>query len=227
MPNIVKNTTIIGPFDLLAPHSCRGCGLIGKPLCDCCKKNIINNHQNICPVCHQLNPTGKCSNCQSLPPTFIVGHRDDLIGTLVHDFKYDSLRALALPLAEIIHHILPTTDNSIIVPLPTIGRHIRERGFSHTDLLAKKLAKLHPHSTALPLLTRTKNTIQVGSSRKTRIANASSTYGLAPKAKIDPSAAYILLDDVWTTGASMQSAYAVLKQAGASKIILALLARSD
>ena len=228
MSNIVKNTTIISLLDLLAPHSCRGCGHTGDPLCERCKNYIINHHHNFCPVCHQPNSNGKCSHCRHLPPIFIVGNRSNLIGTLVHDFKYNSVRALARPLAEILDAIiLPIDSQTVIVPLPTISKHVRERGFDHTRLIAKNFASLHPNCQASNLLIRTKNTLQVGSNRETRLAQASSAYNISPKAKINPNTTYILFDDVWTTGASIQSAYALLKKAGAKKIVVGLLALSS
>lgn len=226
MPNIVKNTTFPGLFSLLAPHSCRGCGRIGSPLCDRCKNYIITNHQNICPVCQTVKTSGSCPNCLALPPIFIVGSRDDLLGDLIHALKYDSVRDLARPLAEILDRTLPTYENSAIVPLPTIGKHIRERGFSHTHLIAKHFARLRPGCQIADLLTRTKSTVQVGSSRETRLSQASSAYGLSPRAEIDPTTTYILFDDVWTTGASLQAAYQLLSDAGAKNIALAVLAKS-
>ena len=130
-------------FDLLAPHSCRGCGRTGSPLCECCKKYIINQHQNFCPNCKTKNSHGFCSKCKNLPPIFVVDHRNNLIGSLIEDYKFYSNRALSRPLAEIIHQTLPEINGKvIIVPLPTNTKHIRERGLDHTLLIAKRLAKL-------------------------------------------------------------------------------------
>ena len=227
MSNIVKKTTFPGLFSLLAPHSCRGCGSLGSPICNRCKKYIIFRHHNLCPICHHSNPTGKCPNCSNLPPIFIAGNRSDLIGELIHAYKYESVRSLAYPLAEILDSILPSFNTPIIiVPLPTITKHVRERGFDHTYLIAKHLAKLRPQCTVANLLTRTKNTVQVGSSRETRLEQATSTYRLAKNTKPNPNATYILFDDVWTTGASLQSAYALLKKAGIQKIVIGVLALS-
>lgn len=227
MSNIVKNTTFIGLLDLLAPHSCRGCGRTGAPLCDCCKKYIISHHQNFCPQCGRLNPTGNCPNCPNLPPTFIVDTRSSLIGELAHDFKYFSIRALALPLALILDQILPLSSNkTILVPLPTINKHIRERGFSHTLLVAQKLSKLHPNYQTQKLLLRAQNTVQVGADKATRLTQAQHAYTLNPKISIDPQATYVLFDDIWTTGASFQAAYSILRQAGIKNILLLALARS-
>lgn len=217
MPNIVKNTTFPGLLDLLAPHSCRGCGRIGNVLCDRCKNNIILNHIDHPPA---------IKSPKSFPPTFIISDRTDLVNTLIHDFKYNSVRALASPLAELMHTILPDIQNpTIIVPLPTISRHVRARGLDHTYLITKKLAKLR-HCKVHQLLIRQQNTVQVGADRKTRLAQATSAYAINPNIKINPNAAYILFDDVWTTDASMKAAVKKLRQAGAKKIIVALLAVS-
>ncbi len=228
MPKSVKNTTFPGLLNLIAPHSCRGCGHIGNVLCDRCKNYIKASHQSICPHCKTITQSGKCPNCPDLPPAYIIGERSGLLGDIVHDYKYRSVRSLANPLAELMHDFLPPRDeSSIIVPLPTIDRHIRSRGFDHTRLIAKHLTKLEgPRCTIAQLLIRAKNTTQVGTDRSTRITQATSAYALAPHTIIEPINTYILLDDVWTTGASMRACIKILQQAGVSKIILALLSLS-
>ena len=229
MRNIVKITTILNPFNLLAPHSCRGCGLIGEPLCKRCKNYILSQRKNPCPNCKAENKTGNCPNCKNLPKTFAVGNRQELIGKLISDFKFSSARALVTPLAELLDKTLPKIAGNVkIIPLPTIPKHIRARGLDHTYLIAKKLAKLrNKHNKSYKtekLLLRAKNTVQVGSDAKTRNSQAKTAYKLAKNAGIDEKATYILLDDVWTTGASMKSALKKLRKAGAKKIIIALLA---
>ena len=215
MPFIVKNTTLPSLLDLISPHSCRGCGRLGEPLCECCKNHIIKTHQNICP------------NLKSSSPIYVVGERNSLLGTLIHDYKYYSIRALAHPLAEMLDKVLPQNlpKNSIIVPLPTATHHIRARGLDHTYLIAKHLAKIR-HFRSEHILLRAKNTVQVGSDREKRLTQAKFAYTVNPKCKISKNTTYILLDDVWTTGASIKSAENILRQAGATKIKIALLAYS-
>lgn len=227
MPNIVKNTTFIGPLDLIFPHSCRGCGHTGEVLCERCKNYIKMHRQDLCPQCKNPRSSSICKNCPDLPPIYAVSNRDGLLGELVHDYKYHSIRALALPLAELLSSVLPANlpNNAKLIPLPTATHHIRSRGFDHTLLLAKKLSKLRN----LPverLLERNKNTVQVGSDRSTRLSQADSAYKINPKFKIDQNATYILLDDIWTTGASTLSAMKKLKQKGAQNIMICLLAYS-
>ena len=225
MPNIVKNTTIIGLLDLLAPHSCRGCGQLGAALCSRCKKNILNLQHNICPNCKANNPNNNCPNCPLLPPTFISGERTGLLGELVHDYKYHSVRALARSLAEIMAKAIPThKQRTYIVPLPTINRHIRERGFDHTLLLAKHLSKLTGYQIN-PILQRAKNTVQVGTNRTTRLNQVRDAYAIT-NTPLDSTATYILFDDVWTTGASMGECVKKLRQAGVNNIEIAILSLS-
>lgn len=210
MPFIVKNTTLIGPLDLLFPHSCRGCGAMGKVLCECCKNNILKGRK-----------TSKMAN------TYIVSDRDGLLNDIIQEYKYHSIRALARPLAELLDVTLPQTlpKNSIIVPLPTATNHIRARGLDHTYLLAKNLAKIRNYKVEKILL-RNQNTVQVGADKKTRLNQAKKAYTLNPQIKIKKDATYLLLDDIYTTGASITSAKKLLKDAGAQNIKIVILARA-
>ena len=225
MPNIVKNTTILNPLDLIMPHSCRGCGRVGNVLCKHCENYIISQRQNLCPNCKQPT-TGKCKNCKDLPPVYSIGPREDLLDLIIHNFKYNSVRALGPKLASLLNKSLPQDlKHASIVPLPTATNHIRSRGLDHTLIIAKHLARLRDYKVE-QLLIRDKNTVQVGADKTTRQKQADSAYAINPRIEIDPSKTYILLDDVWTTGASMKSATKKLQQAGAKNVIIALLAVS-
>lgn len=224
MPKNVNITTFPNLLDLIAPHSCRGCGALGSTLCNRCKNYILSNHKFICPNCKALTTGPTCHKCIDIPPIYIIGERQDLIGTLIHDYKYHSIRALAKPLAELLDATLPKLPiNTTIVPLPTIAKHIRARGLDHTLLIAKHLSKLRHHPVK-PILTRAADTVQVGTDMKTRSAQASRAYRLSTT--IDSNATYLLLDDVWTTGASMLAATKKLQQAGVHDIIIGILALS-
>ena len=228
MAFIVKNTTFPGLLDLLSPHSCRGCGHLGEPFCKCCKNYILKSHKDVCPQCKALKHTKKCQNCQDLPPIYVVAERNGLLGGVIHDYKYYSIRALAHPLAELVDSVLPQDlpSRSIIVPLPTATHHIRARGLDHTHLIAKNLAKIRKYPEK-HLLLRNKNTVQVGSDRSKRLSQAEAAYIINPKFEVDSKATYILLDDIWTTGASIKAATSKLQAAGAKNIIVALLAYSS
>lgn len=135
---------------------------------------------------------------------------------LIEIYKFYSVRAVAAVLAEMMGSVVP--DGWTIVPLPTIQRHIRERGFDHIGLVAKKM-----RMPVEKVLVRNKNTVQVGASREERASQAKEAYRAL---EIDSSKNYLLLDDVWTTGSSMMAAAQKLREAGAKKIGIAVVARS-
>ncbi len=224
----VNNTTFPNLLDLLFPHYCRGCGALGSPLCRRCKNDIIFSSSNFCPNCKDFCPSGKCTKCSFLPPTFVVGNRTDLIGKLVYDLKFYSVRALAEPMAEILDTVVPKIGGDVaIIPLPTIRSHVRQRGLDHTNIIARHFSKIRGDKySVVHLLCRNNHTIQVGADRETRLKQADSAYYINPKLAIDSDTTYIVFDDIWTTGASIKAAVKLLKSAGVKKILVAILAVS-
>lgn len=219
---IVKNTTFCGLADLVCPYYCRGCGKVGEILCECCKKNIIEDRLNHCPKCGKVI-SDSCRECR-LPfsAEFVVGYRDELIGALAEEFKFFGVRKLGKVLAEILDEFLPDFSQDVsIVPIPTIRRHVRERGLDHTYVVVKELAKIRGWKVE-KLLMRKNNTVQLGANAKTRRLQAKGAYEFS--GKIDENRIYVLFDDIWTTGASMTEAGKILKENGAKKLVAVVLA---
>ena len=107
----------------------------------------------------------------------------------------------------------------VLVPLPTIRKHIRERGFDHTlrlcfeleNFLQKRLEKLGIKVEYEDLLVRKNKTVQVGKEKKERVKQAEKAYGIREGIKIENKTLYILVDDVTTTGASLTAAKKILQ----------------
>ena len=107
----------------------------------------------------------------------------------------------------------------ILVPLPTIQKHIWERGFDHTlrlcfeleNFLQKRLAKLGMKVEYEDLLVRKNKTVQVGKEKKERMKQAEKAYGIREGIKIESKTLYVLVDDVTTTGASLTAAKKILQ----------------
>ena len=219
---IVKKTTKCGIFDLLCPYRCRGCRVLGEVLCECCKNDILGDKVNHCLKCGKVI-SDKCSEC-SLPfsATFVVGYRDELIGALAEEYKFFGVRKLGGVLAEILDEFLPDfAGQVVIVPLPTIRKHVRERGVDHTLAVAKKLAQKRGWEVQR-LLARNKNTVQLGADEEKRRRQAKKAFLF--QGEIDEEKTYIVFDDIWTTGASMTEAGRILKKQGAKKIVAVVLA---
>ena len=115
------------------------------------------------------------------------------------------------------------STGDVIVPLPTISRHKRERGFGHIEKLAKIIAK-NSSARYMELLARAKNTVQVGSNSEQRKQQASQAYRV--RGEVDPALHYYLLDDVWTTGSSMLAATKILRSAGAQYVNAIVIAKT-
>ena len=107
----------------------------------------------------------------------------------------------------------------VLVPLPTIRKHIRERGFDHTlrlcfeleNFLQKRLEGLGVKVEYQDLLVRKNKTVQVGKVKKERMRQAEKAYGIREGIKIENRTLYILVDDVTTTGASLAAARKILQ----------------
>ncbi len=229
---VVKNTTKCGLLDLFCPHTCRGCGRLGAILCDCCKNDIIRAHEPICPLCKQVveNGVNICQNCD-LPfeGLWVVGWRQGALAKMIKAYKYQSTRAAGESLAELVDKVLPKElpmadaglAEVVVVPLPTIGKHVRARGIDHTKSLAKKLARRRGWKMER-VLGRETDTVQVGTKAAERQKQAKRAY--VALRKVDQEKVYLLLDDVWTTGATMLAAAEVLRRAGAEHVYGMVLA---
>jgi tRNA-specific 2-thiouridylase len=106
----------------------------------------------------------------------------------------------------------------VLVPLPTIRRHIRERGFDHILKICSKMDRITER-----IIVRVNNSAQVGASVAQRKSQALSAY-LAKECNLDKK--YLLVDDVWTTGSSMLAACEAMRKVGAKNLAIAVIARS-
>ncbi len=141
-------------------------------------------------ACGELIVDGYCRKC-ALPfdRQFCLGDREDVLKDLINCYKYNSVREVSDVLGEmILSRFGRYLKNVVLVPLPTIQRHVRERGFDHTLLLAKKIGRVEC------VLGRNRDTVQVGASEELRKIQARSAYCV--RKEIKPNTRYVLLDDV-------------------------------
>lgn len=177
-----------------------------------------------------------------LVPTLIETTRPATIGllpfqhasvrALVHEAKYHaSTKAQELlggVLAEYLADVgSDTFRNIVLVPLPLSPARLRERGFNQCERVAERaLHSLNNPSLTLSttLLVRTKNTEhQARLSRPDRLKNVQGAF--AVRGALDPAVSYLILDDVITTGATLQAALDALSAAGARHLIPIALCR--
>lgn len=221
----VKNTMLSRLADMLAPHYCCACGKIGTVLCGSCKYDIIYESFQRCTVClGGVTDEALCGSCrQYFEHAWVIGPREEVLERLVDLSKFESIRGGCKVQAELLSDTLPSLPLcTTIVPVPTIARHVRQRGYGHTEKIAAHLGSLRQRPVA-QIVKRINNHVQHGASRAERFRQAAQSYRV--DGKLDPEGIYVLIDDVYTTGATMQAVATVLKKAGAGHIWVAVTTR--
>lgn len=219
----VKSTIINVLLEVLSPNRCQRCGLQGESLCGRCKKYLLGT-----------NPGYVTSGIDGFSRVIVGGVKEGLLSVMLKQYKYQRRRDLACVLAwkvwEVAERELFETGEVgevVIVPLPTIRRHIRERGFDHMLMLARELCQMSENLRLEPILERLNKTVQVGKSAKVRREQAKQAYGVKKEARLRGDIHYVLFDDVWTTGSSMRAAAEVMRNAGACKMSALVLMSND
>jgi ComF family protein len=203
---------------LLAPHYCLRCGREGQLLCIDCSQSYYAVPER-CYRCRKLSIGWRtCSSCRSsssirsLVPALIYEKEPK---ELVWRLKFHGARAASKVMAKRMINYLPTRG-SYLVPVPTATNRVRQRGYDQAKLLARELSRL----TDLPYLdclARSGQAHQVGASRTQRLKQLSKAYRVKKIALIR-GADIILVDDVVTTGATLEAAAKVLRTAGARHV---------
>ena len=212
-------------LDCLFPRVCVGCGRPGGFLCASCRQTVVRIEPPTCPLCGRPQSSDVlCPSCASRRPAIdgirSVFRLEGAIRHAVHELKYNNLRAIAPMLAHHLHMCLKESglEPDTIVPVPLHRTRERRRGYNQSFLLARALS----HDTGLPvksqLLTRTRNTeSQVGSrSARTRSLNVAGAFHCPDDAATGTS--ILLIDDVCTTGATLEDCARALRTAGASRV---------
>lgn len=213
-------------LSLIAPHYCSGCGERGTLLCDNCKYDIILEPYEACVSCQKLAAPikGICTECKvPYDRAWCVADRRDHLQRLVDGYKFTNAFAAYKPLADLLHERLPELPgDTVIVPVPTVASHIRQRGYDHMLLIARRFARLR-HLSLETDLRRLTSTKQRDASRSQRIEQAKAAFACSKQ--LSANATYLLLDDVMTTGATMRYAAQALRDAGASTVWCATISR--
>ncbi len=225
-PLNVKKTMINTLFSLIAPHYCCGCGVTGPVLCENCKYDITTDTYEYCVACGQgrARLNGLCGGCKpSYVQAWCVANRRDTIERLINLYKFENGKSAGAAIAALMHDSLPQLPSSVrIVPVPTIATHIRQRGYDHMLLVARQLSR----SRGLVVdtcLQRATSTRQRGASATDRKRQAKEAFTC--RTVLDPDTTYLVIDDVVTTGSTLQYAAQTLLQAGARNVWVATLSR--
>jgi ComF family protein len=221
-------------LDAVFPRRCLGCGAAGAFLCARCLATAPRATPRRCPTCWMPSdgPDTLCWRCRERPPHFEAARCPFIFeGTAreaVNTLKYRGLSALAAgmaaPMAECLRQWAPSVK--AIVPVPLVGRRRRLRGYNQSELLARELSRL----TGLPLASRAlvrrrSTTPQARSADEAaRRRNVAEAFALG----VEPVAGSLLLvDDVLTSGATLDACARVLRAGGPGPVFALTFARED
>lgn len=230
--------------DTLFPPLCHGCKVfLDDPgelhLCQACRAGITLVESPLCSCCGVPFVTEgggdhRCGPCTSETPRFelarAVAVYDGIMRDLIHRFKYGDTVRLARPLALLTaERLLPTVSEfapDLVLPVPLHARRLRERGFNQSLLLAEKLAKLWQLPLERSLLQRTRWTEpQTALSADERRRNLRNAFAVEDTASI-LGRKVLLVDDVYTTGSTLNECSLTLKGGGAAAVFAVAVARA-
>jgi len=232
MVSVLPQVTRLGgmALDLLFPKWCLGCGKEGDFICPSCRNTMPRVMPPLCPRCGRPQASSiLCSRCVGWAAG-IDGIRapfrfEGVVQQAVYKLKYENLRAIAPLLSQMLYSYI--TENRVpgdtLVPVPLHSKRLRERGYNQATLLARELSEM----TGLPLVTnhliRQKDThpqalTKTASDRQSNVANAFYSRELQGRE-------VLLIDDVATSGATLNACAAALKAAGAISVWGLVLAR--
>jgi ComF family protein len=229
-------------LDLLFPVSCLGCGKGEVWLCENCQSKIPVLVEFFCPVCSRGSLRGEvhdgCRHNSSLDGIFIAGDwKNKILKKTIHRFKYNFIQDLKNPLGKILVEKLEQADTffvpsisenyfDFVVPVPLFRRRELWRGFNQAELLGAEVGSFLLIPVLNQAVKRIKNTkTQVGKNQKERQKNMLGAFVPGLEIGQIKGKRVLVVDDVVTTGETIQAMARILKSAGATEVWGLCLAR--
>jgi len=229
-------------LDLVFPPRCVGCGRVDHQICPLCRESIAWLVPPFCARCSRPVAIGEaaipdrgeivCRVCATDPLRLdgirVVAEHTGVMRKAVHSFKYEGRTSLARPLAALMEKT--ATESGFLpvdglVPVPLHPRRLRERGYNQATLIARELAR----ALSLPILedavvrsrpTKDQTQLSAGERRD----NVAGAFVATPAMAVGRD--YLLIDDVCTTGSTLQACADALREGGARRVYAVTLTRA-
>ncbi len=208
-------------MSVLAPYECLGCKTEGGLLCGVCAGGLSAAPER-CYRCQTASPAGRtcgvCSAASVLGRVRAVSPYAGMAKELVAMLKFSGARTASREMAVLMAPLLEAMSDPdvLVVPVPTATGRVRRRGYDQARLLARELCR----RTGLPrldCLARSGQTHQVGAGRERRHEQLQRAFHTRRPGAVQ-GRHILLVDDVVTTGATLEAAALVLHDAGAARI---------
>jgi competence protein ComFC len=232
--SINKKTSLFWTaIDYLFPPFCCNCGVLGYELCrDCLKKIVVLDQRYICPICGDISTRGKiCIACQTNKPFFNQlrswGIYTGVLKEAIQKIKFNHGLGLPSYFTNVCVEFIKTwgINIDVIAPIPLSKKRLHRRGYNQAALIAKPISK-DMHILYRPnAVSRIKETMpQVGLTAKEREDNVFDAFESNPK--IVQNKSILVIDDVTTTGSTLNECSKALRNVGAKNIYCFTLART-
>lgn len=211
----------------------------GGRLCARCRSRLLLVRPPYCLVCgrafaSRAGGVRLCGRCLLRLPCYdrarSVGLYAGSLREAVHELKYRGRTAVAVPLSGLLAgcgaRMLSPNQCDVLVPVPLHVRRLRQRGFNQSAVLAQRLAHLWNIPCDVEALQRSRWTEpQTGLDRRRRLANLRGAFaGIRARCR---GKRMMLIDDVYTSGATVNECARALKAAGAARVEVLTLARTS
>lgn len=221
-------------LDCLFPKNCVGCQKEGKWICDKCYSKIVFIKQATCPNCNKLTKDGKfCINCRK--KTNLTGlitaayYEDGPLKEAIHTFKYGGVFDLSKDLGKIMRKTISDqrfAKNTILIPVPLHKKRRSQRGYNQAELLTKQIANSQWLIVNNKLIRhKHQKKSQAELSGKARRQNLIDCFSWVGGSEVT-NKIVVLIDDVYTTGATLEECAKVLKKAKAKEVWGLVLAKA-
>jgi len=221
-------------LDLLYPPRCAGCNARGAWFCAQCVSQLARVAAPTCSLCGepilarkppQPGPT-LCPRCQTRPLALdglrFVAYFEGPLRRAVHQLKYRGCRAVAPALGHLMAatFLADSFPCELLIPVPLHAQRLRERGYNQADLLARAVGAelaVPVRPAALARCRATRSQVELNAQERRDNVRAAFTVPPAAAGAIQGQAT-VLIDDVCTTGATLEACAAALRQAGARSV---------
>lgn len=229
-------------LDVLFPPRCVSCGAVGAVLCTTCVGTVRAPTLPLCPRCGRSLPAAATTVCPACSAGYWPRALSSLRAAAVYEgavrlgvlaLKYKGQRRLAVPLGAILAQAVQRSGDNlpdVIVPVPLHAARRHQRGYNQAELLARSCARRLGIPCDAAVLVRHRATPpQVGLSSVERRVNVAGAFTLASPAAAKRLAGkrVLLIDDVTTTGSTLDAAAAALLAAGPADLRGMALTRPD
>lgn len=216
---------------LLPPGNCLLCSTESgaAPLCPACAEDLPRLPAKLCPQCGEPTTYGeRCGACLRKAPHFTSSSAlfryEFPTDRLIQSLKYAHQLAIANWLGELLARRLEHHPCDLIIPMPLHPGRLRERGFNQSVEIARPLARARKMPLSLDLLERVRPTAP--QAELTLDKRAGNVRGAFECRRDLAGCSVLLIDDVMTSGATLNECARVLKLHGASRVDVAVAARA-